>query len=114
FAKAGEFHAWDPRADRAMQKDVPTGDVEAVRQFRQLSSMGEPGALRDLLGLRPASLPVALEEVEPAEQIRRRFISTAMSLGALSPEAHQALAVALNRMGGRSNSGEGGEDPDTY
>ncbi len=55
-----------------------------------------------------------LQEVEPMESIRRRFISTAMSLGALSPEAHRTLAIAMNRMGAKSNCGEGGEDPDTY
>src|SRR3989441_1283157 len=58
--------------------------------------------------------PIPLDEVEPAEEIRRRFVSTAMSLGALSPEAHRTLAIGMNRMGARSNSGEGGEDPDTY
>src|SRR2546422_903309 len=61
-----------------------------------------------------AVAPIPLEEVEPAEEIRRRFVSTAMSLGALSPEAHRTLAIGMNRMGARSNSGEGGEDPDTY
>src|SRR5207249_2575570 len=61
-----------------------------------------------------AVAPIPLDEVEPAEAIRRRFVSTAMSLGALSPEAHRTLAIGMNRMGARSNSGEGGEDPDTY
>jgi glutamate synthase (NADPH/NADH) large chain len=67
--------------------------------------------LRDLLQLKLAATPLPLDEVEPIESIVRRFDSAAMSLGALSPEAHEALAIAMNRLGGRSNSGEGGEDP---
>src|SRR3970282_2174416 len=67
----------------------------------------------DLLTLRPAQ-PIPLEEVEPVEAIRRRFISSAMPLGALSPEAHATLAIGMNRMGAKSNSGEGGEDPQHY
>jgi glutamate synthase domain-containing protein 2/glutamate synthase domain-containing protein 3 len=72
-----------------------------------------PAGPRDLLAVRPG-VPVPLDEVEPVEGIRRRFVSTAMSLGALSPEAHRTLAVGMNRMGARSNCGEGGEDPDSY
>jgi glutamate synthase (NADPH/NADH) large chain len=70
--------------------------------------------LRDLLQLKTAATPIPIEEVEPVEAIVRRFDSAAMSLGALSPEAHEALAIAMNRLGGRSNSGEGGEDPVRY
>src|SRR5207342_3558522 len=74
-----------------------------------------PAALRDLLALDTGSTtPVALDDVEPISAIVRRFDTAAMSLGALSPEAHEALAIAMNRLGGRSNSGEGGEDPLRY
>src|SRR5207302_10461290 len=83
-------------------------------RWQQLSTMGGPQELRDLLEIRRSDHPVPLEEVEPATEIRKRFVSTAMSLGALSPEAHTTLAVAMNMMGARSNSGEGGEDPDFY
>src|SRR5947207_15934803 len=76
--------------------------------------MDAPQSLRELLHLRECKEPVPLEEVEPASEIVKRFVSTAMSLGALSPEAHEALAMAMNQIGARSNSGEGGEDPDTY
>src|SRR5260370_38582936 len=76
--------------------------------------MGEPQSLRELMELVECSRPVPPDEVEPATNIVRRFVSTAMSLGALSPEAHEALAIAMNQIGARSNSGEGGEDPDTY
>ncbi len=114
FRKAGEFHAYNPIAVRAAQKAARDQDAEAYAKWRELSTMGPPQELRDLLEIRPAPSPVPLAEVEPAEDIRTRFISTAMSLGALSPEAHAALAVAMNRIGARSNSGEGGEDPELF
>ncbi|MBO0686895.1 MAG: glutamate synthase subunit alpha, partial [Candidatus Dormibacteraeota bacterium] len=114
FRKAGEFHAYNPIAVRSAQKAAQTGELEHYQKWRELSTMGPPQDLRDLLEIQPAAAPVPLEEVEPAAQILKRFISTAMSLGALSPEAHEALAVAMNMIGARSNSGEGGEDPDFY
>ena len=114
FRKAGEHHAYNPHAVRAAQKAAQTGDAEAYREWRQLSSMGEPQSLRELMRVKECSRPVPLEDVEPAADIVKRFVSTAMSLGALSPEAHEALAIAMNQVGARSNSGEGGEDPDTY
>src|SRR5256885_9139877 len=76
--------------------------------------MDQPQSLRELIRLRECTRPVPLDEVEPASEVVKRFVSTAMSLGALSPEAHEALAIAMNQVGARSNSGEGGEDPDTY
>src|SRR5438093_1102182 len=114
FRKAGEHHAYNPLAVRAAQKAAQTRDADAYAEFRRLSSMGEPQALRDLLAIKECTQPVPLDQVEPATQIVSRFVSTAMSLGALSPEAHEALAIAMNQVGARSNSGEGGEDPDTY
>jgi glutamate synthase (ferredoxin) len=114
FRKSGEFHAYNPLAVRAAQKAAQTGDEADWDRWQELSRMGPPQDLRDLLEVRPAAVPVPLDEVEPAEEIRKRFVSTAMSLGALSPEAHAALAIAMNEIGARSNSGEGGEDPDFY
>ena len=116
FRKAGEFHAYNPIAVRAAQKAARENDREAYARWRELSTMDpdQPQELRDLLRIRPSGSPIPIEQVEPAELIRTRFISTAMSLGALSPEAHTALSVAMNRIGARSNSGEGGEDPDHY
>jgi glutamate synthase (ferredoxin) len=114
FRKAGEFHAYNPIAVRAAQKAAQTGDEEQWRRWLELSTMGPPQDLRDLLEVRPAVRPLPLDQVEPAADICRRFVSTAMSLGALSPEAHAALAIAMNELGARSNSGEGGEDPDFY
>ena len=114
FRKAGEFHTYNPLAVRAAQRAAQTGDPEQYQRWISLSSMGPPQDLRDLLEVRPAPAPISLDEVEPAVEIRKRFVSTAMSLGALSPEAHAALAIAMNEIGARSNSGEGGEDPDLY
>src|SRR5581483_10872043 len=104
-----EAHAWGPPIVRTLHKALEgDGDPAAYRQFVDMLLSGPPLALRDLLTFAPRE-PIPLEEVEPAERIVRRFISTAMSLGALSPEAHRTLAIAMNRMGARSNSGEGGE-----
>ena len=114
FRKAGEHHAYNPLAVRAAQKAAQTGDQDAYREWRRLSSMDQPQSLRELIHIKESATPVPLEEVEPASEIVKRFVSTAMSLGALSPEAHEALAIAMNQVGARSNSGEGGEDPDTY
>jgi len=114
FRKAGEHHAYNPLAVRAAKKAAQTGDVDAYREWRRLSSMGDPQSLRELMQLAECRQPVSLESVEPASEIVKRFVSTAMSLGALSPEAHETLAIAMNQVGARSNSGEGGEDPDTY
>ncbi len=114
FRKAGEHHAYNPLAVRFAQKAAQTGDHEAYREWRRLSSMGQPQSLRELLTIKEARVALPLEDVEPASEIVKRFVSTAMSLGALSPEAHEALAIAMNQIGARSNSGEGGEDPMTY
>ena len=114
FRKAGEHHTYNPLAVRAAKKAAQTGDRDAYREWRRLSTMDQPQTLRELLRLKEAHAEVPLEDVEPAAEIVKRFVSTAMSLGALSPEAHEALAIAMNQIGARSNSGEGGEDPITY
>jgi len=114
FRKAGEHHAYNPLAVRAAQKAARENDHAAYLDWRRLSSMGDPQSLRELLRIKPAQQPLLLDEIEPSTEIVKRFVSTAMSLGALSPEAHEALAIAMNQIGARSNSGEGGEDPATY
>ncbi|HYU09501.1 MAG TPA: glutamate synthase large subunit [Gemmatimonadales bacterium] len=106
YRRDGEDHGWSPPLVRALQHAEYAGFAEGVRGRA-------PAGPRDLLAFRPQT-PLPLDEVEPAEDIRRRFISSAMSLGALSPEAHTTLAIAMNRIHARSNSGEGGEDPATY
>ena len=114
FRKTGEHHAHNPLAVRAAQKAAQTGDGDAYREWQRLARMEGPQTLRDLVEISAAGPAVPLEEVESAAAIAKRFVSTAMSLGALSPEAHETLAVAMNAIGARSNSGEGGEDAESY
>ena len=111
FAWNGEFHAYNPDVVTSLQKAVQSGSQQDYAVFERLINQRQPAALRDLLRLRPAAEPVPIENVEPAGQLFPRFDTAAMSIGALSPEAHEALAVAMNTLGGNSNSGEGGEDP---
>ena len=115
FRRDGEDHAWSPQIVKALQRGV--GDGAPARagydDFMSRLAARAPTSPRDLIAIRSRGA-IPLEEVEPVETIRPRFVSTAMSLGALSPEAHRTLAIGMNRIGARSNSGEGGEDPDTY
>ena len=110
----GEFHMYNPAVVGALQAAVRTGEVAQYRQYADAVNGRAPAALRDLLALDPRTAPIALDDVEAAPAILKRFDSAGMSLGALSPEAHEALAIAMNRLGARSNSGEGGEDPARY
>jgi glutamate synthase (NADPH/NADH) large chain/glutamate synthase (ferredoxin) len=113
FRKDGEDHGWAPPIVVALQHSLKSEGSDAYGSFLTKNSLRRPAGPRDLLTVRQGqALP--LNEVEPAEVIRRRFVSSAMSLGALSPEAHATLSIAMNRMGARSNSGEGGEDPHSY
>jgi glutamate synthase (NADPH/NADH) large chain len=104
----------NPDVVRTVQDAVRSGDYEDYRKFAQIVDNRPVSALRDLFGLRDDIEAVPLEDVEPIDTILKRFDSAGMSLGALSPEAHEALAQGMNRLGGRSNSGEGGEDPARY
>jgi glutamate synthase (NADPH/NADH) large chain len=114
YMHGGEYHMYNPDVVAALQAAVVSGDYAHYRLFAQLVNDRPPSTFRDLLGLRPAASSIPIEEVEPVEAILARFDSAGMSLGALSPEAHEALAIAMNRLGARSNSGEGGEDPARY
>ncbi len=113
YRREGEHHAWEPGVVKALHAALD-GDEAAYRRFVEANSSRPPATLRDLLEIRSDRQPIDLDEVEPVETILPRFVSTGMSLGALSPEAHRTLAIAMNRIGARSNSGEGGEDPATY
>src|SRR2546427_834173 len=113
YRRDGEDHGWSPPLVRSMQEAITRGTEQAYGAFLARVLARPPASPRDLLTVRTGT-PIPLDEVEPAEAIRRRFVSTAMSLGALSPEAHRTLAIGMNRMGARSNCGEGGEDPDSY
>ncbi|MGB7451881.1 MAG: glutamate synthase large subunit [Lysobacterales bacterium] len=111
FTWDGEFHAYNPDVVTSLQKAVQSGNYKDYAVFARLVNQRQPAALRDLLKLRAAEEPAPIENVEPAKSLFPRFDTAAMSIGALSPEAHEALAVAMNTLGGHSNSGEGGEDP---
>ena len=114
FVYGGEYHAYNPDVVTELQKAVQKGDREAYQRFADLVNNRPVAMLRDLMKLKLDANPISLDDVEPVEAILKRFDSAAMSLGALSPEAHEALAEGMNRLGGRSNSGEGGEDPARY
>ncbi len=109
FRRHGEFHAFNPTVFKAMHKFVKSGETADYTEYAQAVEVGEPSSLRDLLDFKPAT-PIPIEEVEPAEDIVRRFTTGSMSFGALSRETHETLAIAMNRLGAKSGSGEGGED----
>jgi glutamate synthase (NADPH/NADH) large chain len=110
YVHGTEYHAYNPDVVGTLQKAVSSGDVADYRVYADLVNSRPACSLRDLFDLVETREPIPLDEVEPASAIFPRFDTAAMSLGALSPEAHEALAIAMNRLGGRSNSGEGGED----
>ncbi len=110
FVHGKEYHAYNPDVIGTIQKAVQNHDQGAYREYAGLVNNRPVTTLRDLFKLKEAK-SISLDQVEPVEEIFKRFDSAAMSLGALSPEAHEALAMAMNDLGGRSNSGEGGEDP---
>ncbi len=111
----GEYHQINPDTITALQRAVREDSYEWFKQFsaRVNEQSEQLATLRGLLRFRQAE-PVPLEEVEPIESIVRRFVTGAMSLGSISREAHETLAIAMNRLGGKSNTGEGGEDPARY
>jgi glutamate synthase (NADPH) large chain len=112
--RKGETHAWDAQAMHMLQAACDRGDHKLWKQYVKAMAARPPIHLRDLLDFRPDVAPVPIEEVESITAIRKRFVTPGMSLGALSPEAHKTLNVAMNRIGAKSDSGEGGEDPKHY
>ena len=114
YVHGGEYHAYNPDVVMSLQSAVISGDYADYLRYAAHCNERPVAALRDLLALKLSDTPLPLDEVEPIEDILRRFDSAGMSLGALSPEAHEALAMGMNQIGARSNSGEGGEDPDRY
>ena len=113
FRKGAELHANSPEVVRRLHAHVKAPDAKKYSAFEELAGAQGPVFLRDLLET-VVSDPIPVNEVEPLEFILRRFSTQAMSLGSLSPEAHKTLALAMNMLGGRSNTGEGGEDPRLY
>ena len=114
YVHGGEYHMFNPEVVMSLQHASRTGEPQDWKTYTDFVHARPPSALRDLLQLKQAGTPTPLDEVAPAGDLLRRFDTAAISLGALSPEAHEALAIAMNRLGGRSNSGEGGEDPARY
>ena len=114
YVHGGEYHAYNPDVVMSLQRAVVSNDTADYQTYADHCNDRPVAALRDLLNLKPSPEPIPLEEVEPIDAILKRFDSAGMSLGALSPEAHEALAMGMNAIGARSNSGEGGEDPARY
>ena len=111
---SGEAHAFEARMIHTLQRACDTGDYAVYKRFSEGMRTLPAIQLRDLLDIRTDGKPVAIDEVESVNEIRKRFLTPGMSLGALSPEAHGALNIAMNRIGARSVSGEGGEDRARY
>ena len=109
--KSGETHAWGAQTMHLMQAACNSASFETWKTYSKAMQANPPIHLRDLLAIKPLGEPVPLNEVESITSIRKRFVTPGMSLGALSPEAHKTLNVAMNRIGAKSDSGEGGEDP---
>jgi glutamate synthase (NADPH) large chain len=114
YMHGGEYHMYNPEVIATLQAAVASGDYATYLRFAELVNARPAATFRDLLELQHLGASIPVEEVEPLAAILARFDSAGMSLGALSPEAHEALAIAMNRLGARSNSGEGGEDPARY
>ena len=114
YVHGQEYHAYNPDVVQTLHSAVQNGEYSAYIEYAGLVNNRPVSSLRDLLKLSDSCTPIDIEAVEPVADIVKRFDSAGMSLGALSPEAHESLAEAMNTLGGRSNSGEGGEDPARY
>ena len=114
YRKNGEHHAWNPETIGLLQWATRTNDYKKYKEFSALvdKQNRKPTFIRSCFNFKKN--PIPLEEVEPVEEIMKRFVTGAMSYGSISKEAHEALAVTMNTIGGRSNTGEGGEDPDRF
>ncbi len=116
WRRDGEYHLFNPETVFKLQHATRSGQYKIFKEYtRAVNAQHEKRAtLRGLFRLKPAGRPVPIDEVEPVERIVRRFATGAMSYGSISKEAHETLAIAMNRLGGRSNTGEGGEDPERF
>jgi glutamate synthase (NADPH/NADH) large chain len=114
YRKYGEHHAWNPESVALLQWSTRNNDYQKYKEFAMLvdCETARPTFLRGLLTYKRN--PIPLDEVEPVDNIMKRFVTGAMSYGSISKEAHEALAIAMNRIKGRSNTGEGGEDPERF
>ncbi len=116
WRRRGEFHMYNPNTIAKLQHAVRSGNYRLFKEYTRLvdEHSRNLATLRSLLKFKPNREPVPIEEVEPAEKIVKRFKTGAMSFGSISKEAHENLAIAMNRIGGKSNTGEGGEDPERF
>ena len=114
YRHGGERHAWEAEFVHGLQNATAAGSYRLYRRYAEAMRRRPPFDLRDLLDFNPRHSPVAIDEVESITEIRKRFVTPGMSLGALSAEAHETLAIAMNRIGALSDSGEGGEDPERF
>ena len=116
FRLRGEDHAWSPDSIAKLQHASRSNNQDLYKEFAKLINDQNERLLtiRGLMEFKPAAKPVPLDEVEPASEIVKRFATGAMSFGSISREAHTSLAIAMNRIGGKSNTGEGGEEPDRF
>ena len=114
YRNDGEKHAWNPETIARLQIATKTNSYEKYKEYvNSVDNKKEPIFIRDLIEFKKQT-PIDINEVEPAENIMKRFCTGAMSYGSISREAHEAMAMAMNKIGGRSNTGEGGEDPERY
>ncbi|MFN6050781.1 MAG: glutamate synthase large subunit, partial [Planctomycetia bacterium] len=113
WRRRGEYHMWNPDSIQKLQYSVNTNEYSSYREFAEFANDEQVRlcTIRGMLDIKKAPKPIPLDLVESAKEIVKRFCTGAMSFGSISKEAHEALAVAMNRIGGRSNTGEGGEDP---
>src|SRR5207248_3262501 len=116
YRKDGELHLFNPRTIHLLQKACRINDYGTFKEYTQLIDVQSEqlATLRGLMELKYTQRPIPIDEVEPVDAIVKRFKTGAMSYGSISKEAHEALAIAMNRIGGKSNTGEGGEDPARY
>ncbi|MGN6627312.1 MAG: glutamate synthase-related protein, partial [Tepidisphaeraceae bacterium] len=116
YRRHGEYHQWNPETVAKLQHSVRVDSFQTYLEYAKLlnDEARNRCTLRGLLKLKPINPPIPLDEVEPAKEIVKRFCTGAMSFGSISREAHETLAVAMNTIGGRSNTGDGGEDPERF
>jgi len=110
YKKNEEIHENTPATIKALMRAIESDDDSEYNKFKEMVENREPIYIRDFLDIKSDKEPISIDEVEPISEIVKRFVGAAMSIGALSPEAHEDIAEALNRLGAKSNSGEGGED----
>ena len=116
WRRDGEYHMWNPDTVAKLQQAVRITGLPTFKEYSKLvnDEARHRCTIRGLLNIKKSSTPVPIEEVEPAKEIVKRFVTGAMSFGSISKEAHENLAIAMNRIGGKSNTGEGGEDADRF